>query len=44
MVAGHILNYAFSQDENNWNHMSSFVIDYLHREKNLLLGKDLVER
>ena len=30
MVAGHILNYAFSQDESNWNHLSSFVIQYLH--------------
>ena len=44
MVAGHILNNAFSQDENNWNHISSFVIEHLHEEKRLLSGQDLVER
>ena len=38
MVAGHILNNAFSLDENNWNHISTFVIDYLHTEKKLISG------
>ena len=43
MVAGHILNNAFSQDEANWNEISSLVIDHLYLEKGLFEGKDLVE-
>lgn len=44
MVAGHILNNALSQDENNWNNISSLVIDYLYTEKKLLKSTDIVER
>lgn len=43
MVAGHILNIAFSQDEANWNEISSLVIDHFYLEMNLIEGNDLVE-
>ena len=43
MVAGHILNNAFSQDESNWKQISSLVIDYFYQEKKLLEENDLVE-
>ena len=43
MVAGHILNNAFSQDEANWRIISSLVIDHFYSEKGLFAGKDLVE-
>ena len=43
MVAGHILNNAFSQDLDNWNEISSLVIDHFYLEKGLFEGKDLVE-
>ena len=43
MVAGHILNNAFSQDKANWNEISSLVIDHFYLEKGLFEGKDLVE-
>lgn len=29
MVAGYILNNSFSQDKNNWNMLSSLIVDYL---------------
>ena len=43
MVAGHILNNGFSQDETNWRIISSLVIDHFYSEKGLFAGKDLVE-
>lgn len=43
MVAGHILNNAFSQDESWWNEISSLVIEHFYLEKKLFEGKDLVE-
>ena len=44
MVAGYILNNAFSQTESNWQFVFSFIIDTLYLEERKIDGLELIER
>lgn len=44
MVAGYILNNAFSQTESNWQFVCSFIIDTLYLAESKINGQDVIER
>ena len=44
MVAGYILNNAFSQTESNWQFVCSFIIDTLYLDEQKITAHDLIER
>jgi len=43
LVAGYILNNAFSLDQANWSKLCSLILDHLYAEEKRITGKDLVE-